>query len=117
MTLQQQMARLLNEYGDELRDVIIDTTNQVAKETASKLKSTSPKLTGGYAKGWTVKKSESNWQGVYATVYNKAKPGLAHLLNDGHALRKGGRVKGDGHIDNADEFAQEKLYEEVIKAL
>ena len=116
-SLQQQMASIINEYGEELRDAVINATNATAKDTVKYLKSVSPKRTGGYAKGWTVTKSVSNWKGVEATVYNKTKPGLTHLLNDGHAKRGGGRTQGDGHADKADEYAQEKLYDEVLKQL
>lgn len=116
-SLQSQLAEVLTEYGDEIREDVVDIVNQIAKQTARDLQAASPRNTGNYAKGWTVKKAERAWYGVEATIYNKNKPGLAHLLNDGHALRGGGRVSGDGHIDTVETSAQEKLYDEVVKKL
>ncbi|MEH6942954.1 HK97 gp10 family phage protein [Bacillus sp. JJ722] len=43
---------------------------------------------------------------------------LAHLLNNGHALRDGGRYEGDGHITKNEEKAIEEIergVEEVIR--
>lgn len=51
----------------------------------------------GYASGWASRvKRETH--GAAGTVYNKRKPGLAHLLEKGHAKQGGGRVAGHAHI-------------------
>lgn len=119
-SLQQQLTNILSEYGDEIKSEVGEAVKLSAKEANKKLRADSDRLhhnTGGYAKGWTVSKIETTWKGVEVTIYNKTKPGLAHLLNDGHALRNGGRVNGDNHIDNVEDYAQEKLYDEVVKTL
>lgn len=66
--------------------------------------------TGRYVRGWSYrrKKVGDEWQGV---VYNKEVPGLAHLLEKGHAKVGGGRVEGREHIapaaeDAFDEFSR-----------
>lgn len=118
--LKQQLADILEEYGDELRDEVEDTISKVGKDVTKRLREISGQKhhrTGGYARGWTVTKVEKTWKGYDVTIYNKTKPGLAHLLNNGHVLRGGGRVSGDGHIDQTDTYAQEKLYTEMEKAL
>lgn len=56
--------------------------------------------TSDYAEGWTIKKGKS--ESTYI-VYNKTKPGLAHLLENGHVVtnKKGksmGHYEGEKHI-------------------
>lgn len=72
--------------------------------------------TGRYAAGWAYrrKRTGDGWQGV---VYNRDVPGLAHLLEKGHAKVGGGRVAGREHIapaaeDAFDEF--ERLVSEAV---
>lgn len=118
--LKQQLADIFEEYGDELRDEVEGTISKVGKDVTKRLREISDQKhhrTGGYARGWAVTKVEKTWKGYDVTIYNKTKPGLAHLLNNGHVLRGGGRVSGDGHIDQTDTYAQEKLYTEMEKAL
>lgn len=119
-SLEKQLSAILNDYSDELREEVEQAIKKSADTTTKLLRVVADQLhhrTGNYAKGWTVTKVESTWQGIKATVYNKNKPGLAHLLNNGHAKRGGGRVSGDGHIDNVTEFAQENLFTEVEKMI
>ena len=119
-SLENQLSAILNDYSDELRDEVEQAIKTSADTTTKLLRTVADQLhhrTGEYAKGWTVTKVESTWKGVQAIIYNKSKPGLAHLLNNGHAKRGGGRVSGDGHIDDVTEFAQENLFNEVEKMI
>lgn len=119
-SIQEQLQAILSEYGEELLDEVEGAVTLVGKDTGKYLREESDRLhhmSGNYAKGWTVTKVDRTWKGIEVTVYNKNKPGLAHLLNNGHALRNGGRVSGDGHIDDAETYGQEKLYEEVEKSI
>ena len=116
--LEKQLTTVLNDYSNDLRDEIEEAVKTSADQTSKILQIVSDQLhhrTGVYAKGWTVTKVESTWRGVSVTVHNKTKPGLAHLLNNGHAKRGGGRVSGDGHIDTVTSFAEENLFNEVRK--
>lgn len=119
-SLERQLSAVLNDYSDELKEEVIQAIKTSADTTTKLLRTVADQLhhrTGDYAKGWTVTKVETSWNGIKATVYNKTKPGLAHLLNNGHAKRGGGRVNGDGHIDNVTEFAQENLFKEVERMI
>lgn len=61
-------------------------TDKTAKEVISQTAGQSPRRTGVYAKSWKSKKSESG-AGVYGrVVYQKEKPGLTHLLQNGHEI-------------------------------
>lgn len=72
--------------------------------------------TGRYREGWAYrrKKVGDEWQGV---VYQKEVPGLAHLLEKGHAKVGGGRVQGREHIAPAANDAFERFEELVSDAV
>ena len=96
------LAEELQEYADDVVERVDQDAQQIANSAASELKATSPKRTGGYAKGWKVQKEKSRY-GTSCTVYNSTKPGLTHLLENGHALRGGGRAPAHPHIRPVEE--------------
>lgn len=111
-----QVEELLNDYNEEVEQVVLKAAAGVSKATANKLRKHSPrgKSAKHYAEGWTAKKvSKKSF-----IVANTTKPGLTHLLNNDHATRNGtGVVKGDGHIDEADKWATEEFLKRVKKEL
>lgn len=107
-----ELGKLLDEYSREVRETAEKDIEAVAKETAERLKATSPKNTGKYAKGWAVKKN-----GKDIVVHNRTKPGLTHLLEKGHAKVSGGRVPGKAHIAPAEEWAAEELARRIERDL
>ena len=113
LDLSKQVNALLLEYGDAVNDAVQDILPDVAKETVEMLKATSPSKTGKYAKGWSVEnwKNSKNYTGV--TVYNKTGGYLTHLLEFGHAKQNGGRTKAMPHIAAAEEYAQNRLIDQV----
>ena len=112
------ISEIIKEYTEEVSQAIEEEIDDTAKKVKDEIVLTSPKLTGKYAKGWRVKKD--NGKG-YATriIHNKDKPGLAHLLEMGHAKRGGkGRVEGIPHIRPAyDKYVpdMEKRIEDIIR--
>lgn len=116
MDLEQQIRELLKEYGDEAVESVREIIPKVAKDAAKKLRSESPKRSGKYAKGWTQKAEQTNL-GVTGTVYNKAAPGLAHLLEYGHAKRSGGRTRPRPHIQPVEEWASDEAVKRITEAL
>lgn len=115
--VKQQLAEILKEYGDEIRESVKEAVDDSSKKTNQRLRTSGPLLTGRYRRGWTVTGVEETWKGVEVTVYNRNKPRLTHILNDGWTMRNGRRHKGDGHIDNVEEYAQELLIKEVEEKL
>jgi hypothetical protein len=67
-----------------------------------------------YAKSWTTKKMAENSHTLQMTVHSKNRYQLAHLLENGHAKRGGGRVEGKPHIAPAEKNG-ELLLESLIK--
>lgn len=114
--LSDQIMEALREYGDEAEKAVREVVPEVAKEAAKKLRSESPKNTGKYRKGWMAK-VENARLGVSATVYNKAKPGLAHLLEYGHVKRNGGRTRPNPHIAPVNDWAEEEALKKIEEAL
>jgi len=112
MTIEINLTKILGEYSQEVTDAVEKAQDEVAKETVDELKRTSPKNKGGYAKGWATKKA-----GNKLTVYNKAKPQLTHLLENGHSTRDGGRSRSFPHIKPAEENAVKSFQAKVEGAI
>lgn len=113
----EELSKYLGEYGDEAVDVLQEEAEKAAKNAVKKLKSTSPKKSGKYAKGWRSQ-VERTPSGAKVTVYNGKKPQIAHLLEHGHATRNGtGRTYQDtpAHVHIAP--VNDETQEEFIRAV
>lgn len=97
-----ELNKILTRYADDITDKVQSKIPLIAKAGASTLRSTSPKRTGKYAKGWDVK-TENSRLGVTSTVYNKTKPQVAHLLEKGHRNSNGKHSKAMVHIAPVEE--------------
>ncbi len=96
--LSSEIMSALEEYKKVTDEVVKTAVNSVSKETKAMAQAGFPVRSGGYQKGWAVKKTSEKTGQVSITVYNCTKPGLTHLLEKGHARRGGGRVAGKPHI-------------------
>lgn len=118
--LGREIMEALRQYSGQLEAEIIT----FSKETADDLKKALSKesahsfedQTHDYRKGWRVKR-----QGKKFIVHNKTDYQLTHLLEKGHALRRGGRKIGETkeypHIIPAAEIAIEDFVEKVKGAI
>ena len=97
--LAAEITQAVQEYTKDVSKGIMKEINKTSKIVTEEITLKSPRSDGGgeYANGWTRKKNVDGGSVSY-TIYNKAKPGLAHLLEKGHAKRGGGRVAGRPHI-------------------
>ena len=115
-----QMEKILEQYSKEVKDVTDKSIENVSKESVQKLKNTSPKRTGKYARSWTKKKVKGRNGIDEVTVHNKQYQ-LTHLLENGHIVRnsKGtyGRTNGIKHIKPVEEWAQDALPQEIERRL
>lgn len=108
---------ILSQYSDELKDKVNKILEEEAKRGADELKETSPKRTGGYRKGWSVKKNK----GVM-TIYNKKRGGLTHLLEKDRRIvdRTGtfhGMKKGTPHIKPVEDKLTVDIEKRIKKEL
>ena len=79
---------ILNEYSDEIQTNIAETAQKVAKKGCNELKTTSPKRTGSYSKGWRVRTEKRKGE-IECVIYNATNWQLTHLLEKPHLLRNG----------------------------
>ena len=110
-----QLAEILDGYDKEVREAVEKDIEKVAKDTAKKLKQTSPKESGEYAKNWAVKNDRRSKTTI---VYNKAPTyRLTHLLEKGHVIRNQygtwGRTGAEPHIAPAEQEAVADLVKKV----
>lgn len=108
-----ELVGILQEYTSEVEEELEKAKEENAKDGAKKLRVTSPKKTGKYAKGWRARKIGGAWVVHNATDYQ-----LTHLLEKGHAKVGGGRVPGRPHIAPVEEdiiTSFEKQLEKIIR--
>lgn len=92
----------VKEYTEDVTAGIVKEVDKTSRNVTKEISAKSPRREKGgeYAKGWTRKKVVIDGNVRY-TIHNKRKPGLAHLLEKGHAKRGGDRVPGIPHIGPA----------------
>lgn len=108
-----EIAQALTEYDQEVSDRVKKIVDAESKEAVKQLKETSPKRTGAYAKSWRQKNSYEDSRTKRNTVYNKDYYQLTHLLEYGHASRKGGRVKAIEHIAPIEQRIAERIQKQI----
>lgn len=112
-----QLTRILDEYGDEVKQVARKNAQKAGREAAKDLRNSSPKKTGDYASGWTSKQVDADT----VTVYNRKAPGLTHLLEKGHVIRnkKGtyGRTPAHPHIAPVEQKQIQQFIDNVERDL
>ena len=116
-----QMADAIMEGLEEYRDLASEEVKKAVKESAKIVKdginASAPVKTGRYAKSWRTKTTAESTESLEITVYSPKRYMLAHLLENGHAKRGGGRVRAIPHIKPAEQAGIEKLQSDITKAL
>lgn len=119
------IAKELEEYSEEIEEVIRQTIEDVAAEALDSLKH-DPIIkgldgTGEYAKSFYIKdqyKVRGKNKGFYKLVIHNKKYRIAHLLEYGHAKVKGGRTRAFPHWANAQKIAdtlEDRIKEAIEK--
>ena len=109
---------ILEKYGDEINENMDEAVKAVSRKGAQAVKSAASSTFNGnkYASGWTSK-TETGRMSAQGTIYNRTVPGLPHLLENGHAMRGGGRVAGRPHIKPVEEKIIQEFEQEVRKSI
>lgn len=124
-SVQDQIRAILEEYGQEVREVVDKAAVETAKETVKDLKKTSPKSKRAgkhYANNWAMKEEKVPAGGINTVVYNKAPTyRLTHLLEKGHVVKNQygtyGRAPAIRHIEPAEERGVENFLRKVESEL
>lgn len=87
------------QYGQQVNEVLDDALMEVGREATEDLKAVngwSPKgnPTGAYSKDWVLDIVPDTRYSRRIVVHNEDHYRLTHLLENGHALKRGGRVYG-----------------------
>ena len=116
--LAAEIAKGLAEYSQDVVEKVNVSSEKVGKAAVKRLKQTSPKKTGKYAKSWTMTTEKAIGQPDLRIIHAKAPHyRLAHLLEYGHAKVGGGRVEGRPHIRPAEEEVIREFTREVEEAI
>lgn len=120
--LSKAIQKTLAEYEGVTIESMEAAVDKASKEAVRELKSSSPKRSGAYARGWTSKKTKlANKYAYEKTVYNKDHYRLTHLLEKGHRVvgAKNGRTWVDArpHIEKVEKKAVETLVNEMKETL
>ena len=115
----EQLTRILDEYGDEVKEVARKDAKKAGRETSADLRNVSAGMfgSGDYSSGWAYKQVDEDT----VTVYNRKMPGLAHLLEKGHVIRnkKGeyGRAPAHPHIADVEAKQTDQFVQNVVNDL
>lgn len=116
VSIEIQMADILDEVKKSCKGVLETQSLAVAKETVTKIRNASPRLTGSYARGWRVSK-----RGGGLVVHNATDYQLTHLLENSHVIANGsgtyGRSTPIKHIEPAERWASEELPRRIVEEL
>lgn len=121
INLDDEIKKILEDYKNQVEKNVDDEAKKVAKLGAQKLKSSSPKNKGKYAKSWNWKKIGAPLGHAQYTVYNAKHYRLTHLLENGHLIRNQngtyGRTKARPHIKPVEIIVQDEFFNKLKQKL
>lgn len=115
MAIEIDLSKILDEYKDDVQRVVDEAQDKSAKAIVDELTASSPRDSRAgkkYYRGWASQK-----KGKSVTVYNKNKPQLTSLLENGHANRDGSRTRAMPHIAPAEKTAADTFETAIRKGL
>lgn len=116
--LSSEISLTLQKYSTEVAQEMKGAAQETAKKGREMIREISPlgkgSKKGHYKEGWKVKRQSETGKKIGIVIHNSKKPGLTHLLENGHAKRNGGRVEGIPHISKAADFVADE-YEKRLK--
>lgn len=126
--LDQAVINALNDWSSEARTQINLAVRETAQDVAKMLRGGGPyhNRTGSYTSGWEAKLDTRSYRASLFhtetwTVWNKTDYRLTHLLEFGHALRRGGRTYGHvgsfPHIADKEDIAGDLLAMKIAQKL
>lgn len=119
--LAKEIRNGLTEYADLAENEMKKAVRKTAASVRKEIQQTAPKDTGKYQKAWQASVTVQRHHAMTMTVHAGSQYPLTHLLENGHALRKGGRTVGKvqafPHIAPAEEHGAALLETLITEAL
>ncbi|WP_312288139.1 HK97 gp10 family phage protein [Terrisporobacter sp.] len=118
--LEAAISKELELYSKEITQSIKESVDIVAKEVNKEIKRnvTFKERRGKYIKSFKIKKTYENPNKKVKTWYvGNGEHRLSHLLENGHALKNGGRARAYPHIKYGQELAEKRMEELVEKGI
>ena len=123
--LARLIAKELEDYSEEVEEIVKETIEKVAKDALNSLKN-DPEVksldgTGEYAKSFYINnlyKTRGKNKGYHKLVLHNKKYRIGHLLEFGHAKQNGGRTRSFPHWANAQKIAdtlEDRIKEAIEK--
>ena len=116
-----EMAKAIVEHLEDYQNLASDELKKAVKRAGQtvkdEIKANAPRKTGRYAESWVVNKISETGTSIELVVHSPKRYMLAHLLENGHAKRGGGRVEGKPHIKPAEEKGIKQLEDDINAAL
>ena len=107
----------LNKYSKVAASDMKKAINEAGKTAKKEIEKNAPVRSGRYKRSWRVKKMKETSDSLEVVVHSKDRYQIAHLLENGHAKRNGGRVMGQPHIKGAEEAAEKQLLDDIERVL
>lgn len=107
----------LQEYVDLTSEVVKEAVKDAGKTVKKEISDNAPKDTGAYKKSWTVKQTKETSNSLTVVVHSKNRYQLAHLLENGHAKRNGGRTAAIPHIKPAEDVGIKQLEDDIERKI
>ena len=114
--LEDAVRAELEQYASEVQEEVDSAVVRVARRCLAQIRRNSPKKTGDYRKGWTMK-TEKGRLNTVALIYNRTRYFLIYLLEFGYQKVTGGRVEGEPHVEPAEQQAERELLTEITDIL